>query len=224
MASDSTSKITLDLIFKVILNACGPLGLGATLLGWIKPLGGFAFMGIGFAYIIWEFRQYIKSFVRVRPKMSLVTFLLCGALAGAVCWLAIKKSEIKEATPTNPVKDTSPSKPLLPTLRPPNTEQQEIVETLVDKFKKSHKGQSPTYDWINKRLKKDGRGFQVGPVESQPATDAQFTFHGGSISGNDIGIWNEDPNAKYSFDGTKIDNNKAAIINSQATPKPPQKP
>lgn len=85
---------------RVTLNLCGPVGLGITLMGWVRPTWGLGVMGIGFLYVLWEFTPRINSFVRRRLFVSLVVFVLVGAGLGAVAWQIWRNIANKGAEPT----------------------------------------------------------------------------------------------------------------------------
>ncbi len=235
MGNDSPTKSKIDLIFRVVLNVCGPLGLGATLLGWVKPLIGLLFMGVGFAYVAWELRTYTRTFVRGRPKMSLFIFSICGAVIGAGCWLAIWKQETKQissgAAPASPSKSES-SAPIStrPTPSSPMRSSQEtislseeaklqIAQKLAQKYKELHpeaKGNSqPMVNWINKKLKQQKMDFYIS---LKPQKSRGIVVEGGSnnviennvVEGFDEGI------AIHNSPGTTAKGNKVT------GPKQPQ--
>ncbi len=62
-------------------------------------------------------------------------------------------------------------------------EERAIVLALIEDFKKSHNGQSPTLDWVNERLQKDGRRFYVIPPK-EPASAPAAVFQLDESDGN----------------------------------------
>lgn len=79
---------------RVVLNLCGPIGLGVTLMGWVKPIWGIGVMIVGIAYLVWEIYPWVKDQIRGRPRMSLVVLVVIGASLGAAAWWYIRKSTI----------------------------------------------------------------------------------------------------------------------------------
>lgn len=94
-------KITLASIVKILVDVCGPLGLGATLLGFIRPLIGWAVTIGGFGYLIFQFSQHIKYFVRRKPVWSLILCMVCGAAGGAGLWYTFLKSKAEPPQETH---------------------------------------------------------------------------------------------------------------------------
>jgi|SRR5271165_985253 len=81
---------------RIILNACGPLGLGVTLLGYVKPELGLLFMAITVACVIWELHPKIHGRLVRRPILSLIAFVLCGASLGGMAWYLLRKTAIAD--------------------------------------------------------------------------------------------------------------------------------
>jgi hypothetical protein len=73
---------------RVILNLCGPVGLGVTLLGWVRPSWGIVMMVVGAIYVVWEVAPWTTTQRRRRPLVSLFVFVLVGAAVGASAWWA----------------------------------------------------------------------------------------------------------------------------------------
>jgi len=77
---------THPLWLRVLLNACGPLGLGATLLGIVRPVLGLLIMAVGVAYILWELYPSAQRWKAKNPRMLLLVCICCGAALGFVFW------------------------------------------------------------------------------------------------------------------------------------------
>ncbi len=71
---------------RIILNLCGPLGLAATLMGYVRPLWGILVIIAGFAHIFWEIAPGTTLFLRRSALVSLIVFVFVGGLAGAFTW------------------------------------------------------------------------------------------------------------------------------------------
>jgi hypothetical protein len=67
------------LFLKILLNICGPIGLGLALLGIINAVLGLVFLIGGVSYIGWELYPSAVALVRRRPLGSLPIFLCIGA-------------------------------------------------------------------------------------------------------------------------------------------------
>jgi hypothetical protein len=94
-------------------------------------------------------------------------------------------------------------------VRAPNTpgEKRKVVETIVDRYKKKHKGKGPTVNWINQRLQEQGQTFAVEP--DAPRSSASIV--GGGVNGATDGIWND--GMDLDIRGTALTNNGVAIDN-----------
>ena len=68
---------------RTILNLCGPLGLGVTLLGWVRPLFGVIAIVVGFAYTAWETWPYLGKWLGQRTGLekALMAIILVGVIA-----------------------------------------------------------------------------------------------------------------------------------------------
>jgi hypothetical protein len=67
-------------------------------------------------------------------------------------------------------------------------ERRVIVTGLIEKFKRSHKGRSPTYEWVNERLRDQGKNFQlVQPNVAAVITDSTIDVNGGTAILNETG-------------------------------------
>jgi hypothetical protein len=93
-------KLKPEFFFKIILNVSGPLGLAATLLGWVKPAVGVIWIVLSCAYIVWELEAHIRTFVRRQVVLSLVIFACTGALAGVGLWAVFWNSKPSPPAPT----------------------------------------------------------------------------------------------------------------------------
>lgn len=82
---------------RIILNLCGPIGLGVTLMGWVRPVWGLAVMTVGIVYVVWEIYPWTTDKIQRRPRMSLVVLMVIGAGLGAVAWWCIRKSAVRSA-------------------------------------------------------------------------------------------------------------------------------
>jgi hypothetical protein len=87
---------------KVVLNVCGPLGLGLALLGYLNALLGLTFTAIGVVYVAWELYPGAHKLVRRNPIMSLPLFLCGGLGLGFVVWLALLTIKSREPNPKFP--------------------------------------------------------------------------------------------------------------------------
>src|SRR6266404_4082483 len=89
-----------------------------------------------------------------------------------------------------------------------------IVNGLVEDYKRAHRDEAPTFDWLNKKLEEQKRDFRITPPPVRG-----MTFIGGKFEGNGVAISNSDPNARFTFQGTDFINNKISIVNTPATPQ-----
>jgi hypothetical protein len=103
-----------------------------------------------------------------------------------------------------------------------------IIKALVEKFQASHNGKLPTTDWINKRLTKEGRNFQMtGTVilVPQQQSGTKIELEDSYLGGGKIGILNNDPNASIKLKHSGINASETNIVNSPTEQgKPPEKP
>jgi hypothetical protein len=75
-----------------------------------------------------------------------------------------------------------------PTADEIDRERQAIVMGLIEKFKRSHKGKFPTFEWVNQRLKDQGQNFQVvQPNAAAVITDSIINVNGGTAILNETG-------------------------------------
>lgn len=86
-----------------------------------------------------------------------------------------------------------------------------IISQLVEDYKATHNGEMPTFGYLNQKLQEQGRDFRITPPQSRG-----MTFRGGKFEGNGTAILNEDPNAKFTFNGTDFINNQRGIVNVPA--------
>lgn len=126
---------------RTILNLCGPVGLGATLLGWVRPVLGVLAMLVGFAYVAWEVWPYLSAWARRRKMTSLVLCISVGAIIGGVTGFAAWKKAVSGTThtaPSTPAADGQESAPatdngkaqLLFTFRDPLNEMPKLETTV----------------------------------------------------------------------------------------------
>ena len=105
-------KRELPAWLRTVLNMCGPFGLAVTLMGLIRPAVGLFFMLVGAVYVAWEIFPWVKERVNRRPLMSLVCFLLVGAILGGTVWLVFKN--LRPANASKAIQSKSPEKRLAP--------------------------------------------------------------------------------------------------------------
>jgi hypothetical protein len=86
---------------RISLNLCGPLGLAATLLGWVTPVGLVA-MAVGLVYVCWELQPIIAQWVGRRRAVSLLVFLVCGALLGRAAWWILRPASTRAQSVPEP--------------------------------------------------------------------------------------------------------------------------
>jgi hypothetical protein len=77
---------------RIVLNSCGPAGLGVTLMGWVRPAWGAGVMAIGLVYVVWEIAPWTTKQIFGRPSVSLAIFMAVGAGFGAAAWWIWKSS------------------------------------------------------------------------------------------------------------------------------------
>ena len=93
----------LPLGLKILLNICGPLGVGLSLLGYLSARLGILFLIATTLYVGWELYPSATAFVKRRPRLSLPIFLSVGLAMGLCAWLLL--SRISFETPTITKKD-----------------------------------------------------------------------------------------------------------------------
>src|SRR5258708_636471 len=99
MLSNMADQTTPERIFKIVLNASGPLGLAATLLGWIKPIVGYGVAIVGFSYIAWELWELVRSRVK-RTRMALIACVIGGMIVGGLFGLLLYRTLSNPISPT----------------------------------------------------------------------------------------------------------------------------
>lgn len=77
---------------RILLNLCGPVGVGLALLGYINAALGLAFLFSGVLYVGWEIYPSAKNFVGRRRWLSLPVFLVSGLVLGLCAWLLLLRA------------------------------------------------------------------------------------------------------------------------------------
>lgn len=85
----------LPLWLKIVLNGCGPLGVGLSLLGYLSAGLALAFLCVTVAYVGWELYPGTVNFVRKNHAMSLLIFISIGTLLGLCAWFLMLKVSAK---------------------------------------------------------------------------------------------------------------------------------
>ena len=102
---------------KILLNICGPIGVGLALQGIVNAALGILFLAAAVCYVGWELHPGAKIFVQKRKWVSLSIFLIVGLILGLCAWLLVSKgaSTVHNQAPPTPIIEASfdlQSKPL----------------------------------------------------------------------------------------------------------------
>ncbi|MGA2001472.1 MAG: hypothetical protein ABSG52_15900 [Terriglobales bacterium] len=155
-------------------------------------------------------------------------------LSGGVAWVVdkgYKKSVQERAGYTQSV--TAPEKhntaagsiaqtpsPIAPPAKPlTEVEKQKIVETIIERYRKKHNGQSPDATYINDRLRKQGQTFSMS--FRQQRSHPKWEISDNTIVGAEEGIHNEDPNVEFNIHDNQFIDTERAIVNVPPGTKPP---
>jgi hypothetical protein len=76
----------IPLWLRIAFNLLAIIGVGATLMGWVKPTFGIPILLFAPIYVLWEIAPWVTIKIRGRPAVSLVAFILVGAVVGAGIW------------------------------------------------------------------------------------------------------------------------------------------
>ncbi len=90
----------LPLSLKILLNICGPLGVGLALLGYLSAGLGILFLIATMLYVSWELYPSATGFVKRRPRLSLPIFLSVGLAMGLCAWLLLLRISPETSTIT----------------------------------------------------------------------------------------------------------------------------
>ncbi len=90
----------LPLWLKILLNICGPLGVGLALLGYLNAWLGILFLIGTTLYVSWELYPGAAAFVKRRPRLSLPIFLSVGLAMGLCAWFLLLRISPQIITPT----------------------------------------------------------------------------------------------------------------------------
>jgi hypothetical protein len=77
---------------KIILNMCGPIGVGLALLGYLNAGLGLFFLGASALYIGWGIYPHSREFTKRSKWLSLIMFVMIGSLLGMCSWLLLRRS------------------------------------------------------------------------------------------------------------------------------------
>jgi hypothetical protein len=173
--------------------------------------------------------EYVEAFHRAfgdSPRLFilcavLVGALLGGAVLGGLAWIVdrgYQKNKVSDMSPP-PTKSGSTTKAA--TEMPKQVTEAEagkIVATIVQRYKRKHNGQPPTYNWINQRLKDQGQPFIV---KAKPALRSKLAISGGTMRNNEVVVHNEVPDVDIELTGVNAESN-GIVIENVRPPKPPQ--
>lgn len=143
-----------------------------------KPIPNLVLLLVGIGLILWELHSIRKASSEPAKRhlrhymlgslFSFVGLLIILAVVAGAFVLHARISRGPTSVAKQPALPTSTSQQKTdqsPTSADDSADRP-IVLALIEDYKKSHKGQLPTYEWVNGQLKKDGRSFHVEPPES----------------------------------------------------------
>jgi len=86
---------------RVLLNLLAIGGVGASVMGWVKPLVGcfVIVIFIALVYVIWEIAPWTTNQISKRPRMTFLVFVVVGASIGAGTWWMWRNAAGKQPEP-----------------------------------------------------------------------------------------------------------------------------